>query len=1047
MVHGTDSDGNRVTWEDLSSEVPAIKNIYEYRNDELLAKLYQVKEWLERYVTGVGCYISDINGESVVLERIKNEAYITGGEVKDMTTVGKFTPHATVKEGSVFTDSSICITCGLNEFRSLSFEDYADFPIERFVKWSYDTDGNEIPMTANVTVGRSKQEMPVYISAPLSALTVADEFRYTLELNHPNSGSLYEFADASCLDNPIVVADGEITLFNTKKKSSSITNSPTDKNASNECPVIEISKGNIREVYGDWAPDSSDNNIAWSIMSGYADDGNLYVTLSSQSPDYLYETTDTEMHNKYPEYDATHIYPEFKFKGSVLLTPERNAKLEYTSVNKWGVPMIIVSGYYPSNQMTGDYVGHRDFRAARPDYFPRERKFILEIFEGTMKFRNHHDVKQLKHCIGADVIFGDATVEEGEQPVFINFKWQSDRIPVYEVQTNELLNKLNTTQFNDFQEVQDCMSDYLKTNTEVDVPVNRLGDYWVSIQAYDAYNNIYANRGDDIINVQSDMPDIEILVNQEDSNNTLDFFVGNATYDPSVEDERVHLLTPDEINDASAAIKTIPEFPKEYRIYSATHETSTNVIVYDNISYALDTPKEGDRLILTNMTESAYSVTKTDNYVHIGMNSGNPRKQQIYNAGGTVTLCVWDENTKTILAETEDVSVQRCVYPTEEEQESVFYENGSIEVAVSDWNNSDVSPYIDNINDHDSGVELYVIDTTEIDVTKYIDYVVIDTSTNDGSTYFNMTFVPVDEKDADNFNEDTMVKMRVEFTDKEQNCKMFVNEAAFRVLKKDIRHTETADKETTEYGYWLLGRINTDFFDKLRQRNIFMYDKDLTDELNENAKAENKQMAYSIDNLRITLRPLHSSAVEYELRVTEDADETLYVYNDFKFYGQKTEVKYDDGQLMFGAYLDDQYSARVMRYDPEDLISIWNTDMIEGDVYSYRNYPVTVEPGRKVIICSDKDVPQLADGWKVLWKWKTYVIEDMSNLQNTKPQDMNKILLFESINDVISVKPQLLGSQFIELYLTDVYGNVIANKGGGNLMVQNYDDEDEVTLL
>ena len=481
MVHGTDSDGNRVTWEDLSSEVPAIKNIYEYRNDELLAKLYQVKEWLERYVTGVGCYISDINGESVVLERIKNEAYITGGEVKDMTTVGKFTPHATVKEGSVFTDSSICITCGLNEFRSLSFEDYADFPIERFVKWSYDTDGNEIPLTANVSIGDSSQEMPVYISAPLSALTVADEFRYTLELNHPNSGSLYEFADASCLDNPIVVADGEITLFNTKKKSSSITNSPTDKNASNECPVIEISKGNIREVYGDWAPDSSDNNIAWSIMSGYADDGNLYVTLSSQSPDYLYETTDTEMHNKYPEYDATHIYPEFKFKGSVLLTPERNAKLEYTSVNKWGVPMIIVSGYYPSNQMTGDYIGHRDFRAARPDYFPRERKFILEIFEGTMKFRNHHDAKQLKHCIGADVIFGDATVEEGEQPVFINFKWQSDRIPVYEVQTNELLNKLNTTQFNDFQEVQDCMSDYLKTNTEVDVPVNRLGDYWVSI--------------------------------------------------------------------------------------------------------------------------------------------------------------------------------------------------------------------------------------------------------------------------------------------------------------------------------------------------------------------------------------------------------------------------------------------------------------------------------------------------------------------------------------------------------------------------------------
>ena len=82
-------------------------------------------------------------------------------------------------------------------------------------------------------------------------------------------------------------------------------------------------------------------------------------------------------------------------------------------------------------------------------------------------------------------------------------------------------------------------------------------------------------------------------------------------------------------------------------------------------------------------------------------------------------------------------SLYKDAYIQLKKSKSVFYENGSIEVAVSDWNNSDVSPYIDNINDHDSGVELYVIDTTEIDVTKYIDYVVNDTSTN-GSTYFNM---------------------------------------------------------------------------------------------------------------------------------------------------------------------------------------------------------------------------------------------------------------------------------------------------------------------
>jgi hypothetical protein len=53
------------------------------------------------------------------------------------------------------------------------------------------------------------------------------------------------------------------------------------------------------------------------------------------------------------------------------------------------------------------------------------------------------------------------------------------------------------------------------------------------------------------------------------------------------------------------------------------------------------------------------------------------------------------------------------------------------------------------------------------------------------------------------------------------------------------------------------------------------------------------------------MKPLHESAVEYSLDVTKDADETLYVYNDYKFYGQKTVVDYDDGKLMLGAYLDD----------------------------------------------------------------------------------------------------------------------------------------------
>jgi hypothetical protein len=131
-------------------------------------------------------------------------------------------------------------------------------------------------------------------------------------------------------------------MFNPDRKTSTITNSMTDQNASNECPVIEILKGNIREVYGDWKPDSEKNNIAWSILYSYDENGYRYVRLTS----------------------AKDPKKSFRFKGSVQFTPGREARLEYTSVNKWELPMFIMRGYYPSNQVQSDYIGNPSNRAA-----------------------------------------------------------------------------------------------------------------------------------------------------------------------------------------------------------------------------------------------------------------------------------------------------------------------------------------------------------------------------------------------------------------------------------------------------------------------------------------------------------------------------------------------------------------------------------------------------------------------------------------------------------------------------------------------------------
>ena len=194
---------NRITdgkWEEyrdwnsgltIETDVPLLEKVYKYRNDEVLSKLYSVKNWLERHILGVGCYISDINGECIVLERMKCQGYVTSTTIKDITNEGSLTPRGYAIDASgnfdgntaVLKNSNTMIRCSLDEYAhmrytdeqitkreysktemysSATFEDYVDFPIERFVK--------------NVIEGQiGDEKVPIYVSSPLEVPVVFDE--------------------------------------------------------------------------------------------------------------------------------------------------------------------------------------------------------------------------------------------------------------------------------------------------------------------------------------------------------------------------------------------------------------------------------------------------------------------------------------------------------------------------------------------------------------------------------------------------------------------------------------------------------------------------------------------------------------------------------------------------------------------------------------------------------------------------------------------------------------------------------------------------------
>jgi hypothetical protein len=138
---------------------------------------------------------------------------------------------------------------------------------------------------------------------------------------------------------------------------------------------------------------------------------------------------------------------------------------------------------------------------------------------------------------------------------------------------------------------------------DADVPVNRLGVYEVQVKAFDAYNNTFINKSDDTVTVRTEMPKIDIIVNQEKSGNSTEFYGKNMTMNPSTD-----AMSDDEIRSLKNEMDSEPKFPPVYKIYSAEHDTAGNEIVFDNISYAVDTPKKDEMIILTNLTESVLTI-------------------------------------------------------------------------------------------------------------------------------------------------------------------------------------------------------------------------------------------------------------------------------------------------------------------------------------------------------------------------------------------------------------------------------------------------------
>lgn len=575
IIDGKDVYQTQYMYDFLPNVVP----IYELRNDEILAKLFGVKEWLEAHVIGVGAYISDISGEGIYVGGIKTQTYPTLHHLSDYHKEEYVTPVITNIEPfevNIDNNSGIygsLVNCTLTEYTGLTFEDYQNVTFESFERI-------EIPV--EIGNGENKEIIQLKIGNPFETPVLFDEIEYSIDVKN-GSGTVHEFKSNELSDNntELYVSDGEITLltnkFSTNKdilpEFESVNNtSITSSFKYNYAPTIFIETGTIRDIdSNDWL-----DNVLYSINEQLSESGEVYKVVNIHTQETVGVSSKTIILKPHVVQGINRTYGSFK----------------YTMDNKFDTPMIIISNY---DMIIGDVI------------VTLSDSVIIDIITGRIEFYKQQADNDLK--LKTEIFFSDDNrydendllkfVENPrEQVVKIQYEYTKDRIHLIEyTQSFDPYNANHMPmKFDSLQDALDTLESITEINAKnVEIPINRTGDYSVKVKTYDKYNNIFTSKSDKLHHVETLPIDINVYVKDQSFSNN-----DKSIYPSNINGTLID-LTNDTTYDLLDNIFSEQNVKTNYHYHSQNIEfdpANPGLLEYLNISYALDTPKNNEHILL-----------------------------------------------------------------------------------------------------------------------------------------------------------------------------------------------------------------------------------------------------------------------------------------------------------------------------------------------------------------------------------------------------------------------------------------------------------------
>lgn len=511
---------------------PSIITNYRNFNTDRLAKILSLKNWLEKYAIGVNCHITDVGGEGLVFERYNLQKYGTYQKVfeydneKSISAVVQ-QEYITLNNGSADINVDIHTTdkdVMIEELEKLRFLDFCD--------GFFDQDNNYHDFNIDVT----DSSCYVYFG---KCFDLHDNIN-TFELRTRGKHSSYKFGTNFLdTDSPHLIVDDDIIMFDyyqcfRKYKNSAFINPP----------VIQIENGVIKkfsqkdenigakEYYANIYPYIENGTTYYRIeikQNKWGTSGTIYDILEIPTlipPTQNLNTNDDELIQLDPisytsklTSDDTRIKRHKNHKygtdSDYYIRNGNTYGLRYCTDNTNNIPCFKILGYeekhmlFSNDNIRFPYTNSSSGTEENPGL-----EYMIEIINGRMIFNDPEN----NSVITLNFVYDD---NEKHQYIYVNTFKESGMSSMYKykISDSETTNRfLPSHKYNYFIDgYKNNIDEYVEYDGTKTINVNHTGEYTIDAILYDEFNNIFAKRSSNKVNILPQFADASIFGPEQNS--------------------------------------------------------------------------------------------------------------------------------------------------------------------------------------------------------------------------------------------------------------------------------------------------------------------------------------------------------------------------------------------------------------------------------------------------------------------------------------------------------------------------------------------------